>query len=387
MLSAMRKQKPDRVPVCPDISNMVPCRLTGKPFWEIYHNNSPSLCDAYINAVKYFGMDGWLTAIYLNHRFEHEVAVKEQILSHTSERLTIRRTYHTPAGDLTDVVVYPVADSPTLVEKLIKDPERDFPAYKYFLQIPIGYDDTKFRQQKEALGELGISSISVYSPGLHLFVNHFQGGLESLVYAMNDYPAMIDEMIEMSHYRAIAMCKMAIAAGTDSILTGGSGSITLSSPELWRKHSLGTIKEITGLCREAGVISGIHSCGQEKVIVETCADETDLDYINPLEIPPMGDCTLAEARRYTGNRMCLMGNLHTTEVMLNGSAEDVKRESLRALLDAGLDGAFILSTGDQCGRDTPDKNIFMLMDTMREFGQYPVDADRIRSELSKGTAP
>ncbi len=43
MLIAMTNGRPDRVPVAPDISNMIPCRLTGKPFWEIYYFGEPSL--------------------------------------------------------------------------------------------------------------------------------------------------------------------------------------------------------------------------------------------------------------------------------------------------------------------------------------------------------
>ena len=35
MLTAFRGGIPDTVPVCPDISNMIPCRLTGKPYWDI----------------------------------------------------------------------------------------------------------------------------------------------------------------------------------------------------------------------------------------------------------------------------------------------------------------------------------------------------------------
>ena len=36
LLTVLRGEVPDGVPVCPDISNMVPARLTGKPFSEIY---------------------------------------------------------------------------------------------------------------------------------------------------------------------------------------------------------------------------------------------------------------------------------------------------------------------------------------------------------------
>jgi len=41
MLIAMTNGQPDMVPVAPDTSNMIPCRLTGKPFWEVYLYQDP----------------------------------------------------------------------------------------------------------------------------------------------------------------------------------------------------------------------------------------------------------------------------------------------------------------------------------------------------------
>lgn len=61
MIIAMKNGRPDRVPVAPDMSNMIPCRLTGKPFWDIYLYKNPPLWKAYIDAVRHFGFDGWLT--------------------------------------------------------------------------------------------------------------------------------------------------------------------------------------------------------------------------------------------------------------------------------------------------------------------------------------
>jgi len=127
------------------------------------------------------------------------------------------------------------------------------------------------------------------------------------------------------------------------------------------------------MCRETGVISGIHSCGKERYMVEVCANELDLNYTNPLEIPPMGDCDLVEIKQKFGNKLALMGNLHTTDVILPGIPEDVKRESLKAILDAGCGSGFVLSTGDQCGRDTLDENIFAMARTAKEFSSYPLD--------------
>jgi len=100
------------------------------------------------------------------------------------------------------------------------------------------------------------------------------------------------------------------------------------------------------------------------------AEETDLTVIDPLEPPPMGDCDLAEIKRLYGEKIVLKGNLHTTDVMLRGSAADVAAASRQAIDAAAGGGRFILSTGDQCGRDTPDENIRAMIETARTYGEY-----------------
>ena len=84
----------------------------------------------------------------------------------------------------------------------------------------------------------------------------------------------------------------------------------------------------------------------------------------------MGDCDLAELKRLYGDKIVLKGNLHTTDVMLYGSVDDVVAASRKAIDDAAAGGGFILSTGDQCGRDTPDENIRAMVDTARTYGKY-----------------
>jgi len=96
-------------------------------------------------------------------------------------------------------------------------------------------------------------------------------------------------------------------------------------------------------------------------LVKMAAEETDLTCINPLEEPPMGDCHLKRIKQEFGHKLALMGNLHTTDVMLLGSTQDVERAARQAIDDAAAGGGFILSTGDQCGRDTPDENILTLV--------------------------
>ena len=84
----------------------------------------------------------------------------------------------------------------------------------------------------------------------------------------------------------------------------------------------------------------------------------------------MGDCDLKQIKRLYGDTLVLKGNLHTTNVMLRGTPEDVARASRQAIDDGAAGGRFILSTGDQCGRDTPDENIFAMIETARTYGRY-----------------
>jgi len=63
------------------------------------------------------------------------------------------------------------------------------------------------------------------------------------------------------------------------------------------------------------------------------AEETGLTVIDPLEIPPMGDCDLAALKQLYGRKIVLKGNLHTTEVMLRQRVMlETARGDLRAVL-------------------------------------------------------
>lgn len=363
--------QPDMVPVAPDISNMIPCRLTGKPFWDIYYHNDPPLWRAYLDAVRYFGMDGWhiYGCVHLKHAND-ERCWESEVMSRDEDRFVVRSTCHTPAGDLWSETTFYRWDSPTCTRGLIKDMKEDFPKLRYMFPEITGYDPAPLREQMEAAGDDAAVCCSVGVPGLHELHGWFDGGQIAAVYAMNDYPDLFDELIAIQEESYCRGVEMALDAKPDFLLIGASGMWTLSSPDIFRKTSLPTIKRITRMCGEAGIPSMLHCCGKERELVGILANETDLDCVNPLEVSPMGDCNLAELKTKYGARIALMGNLHTTDVMLRGTPDDVRTAARAAIDAAATGGGFILSTGDQCGRDTPDENIFTLVETARTYGKY-----------------
>ncbi|MHA2333168.1 MAG: hypothetical protein ACXAEU_14200 [Candidatus Hodarchaeales archaeon] len=59
IITALLNEIPEYLPCCPDISNMIPSKMTGRPFWDIYLKKDPPLGIAQVHAVNQLGIDGF----------------------------------------------------------------------------------------------------------------------------------------------------------------------------------------------------------------------------------------------------------------------------------------------------------------------------------------
>lgn len=367
----LRRETTDCVPVCPDTSNMIPARLTGKPFWQLYLYNDPPVWSAYIDCAKYFGFDA-LMDDYGKIRFDELDEIdhdRREVIVFRSEEKIVTRTLRTALGHEywdDEVNVY-YRDNP---------PARGIPAERIGLdRIPSHYEEVEgrvgypegealIRMMKEQLGDQGVLGVCC---GVSKLLHNEQD-----IYDYYDDPEPFYERRErlLTHYRKRFEKLMSLGVKPDYITTGASGTLIHQTPAIFRELALPIVQQTARLAKENGLASHVHSCGPEKALVKILAEETDLTIVDPLEIPPMGDCSLKELKQLYGDRLILKGNLHTTEVMLRGTPEDVRRASRQAIDDAAAGGGFVLSSGDQCGRDTPDENLFAMVETARTYGKY-----------------
>ena len=372
MLTAMKGGQPDSVPVAQDMSNMIPCRLTGKPFWDIYLYNDPPRWKAYIDAARYFGSDGWMNSVPVKFDYEIEQAARtpqwqEAIVKRTPDRIYTRLHITTDGAERWSNTcnVYYIDNPPT----------RGVPLSKLGMPetVPTEWEDAhprsdysgteEYHAAYEYMGDAGAVALGVGLPGLH--VRNTQA-----IYEYYDSREQVLARFENVGKNTIRRLREIVKLRPDFVLVGISGHMIVNPEPIFRELSLSTLKEVAAICKEAGIPSQIHCCGPEYDLVRIAAEETDLSSINPLEHPPMGDCNLAKVKKEFGKQISLMGNLHTTDVMLRGTTEVVERAAKQAIDDAAEGGGFILSTGDQCGRDTPDENIFKMVEVAREYGKY-----------------
>jgi hypothetical protein len=367
ILTAMRRGTPDRVPVMPDISNMVPARRTGKPFWDIYLHENPSLDEAYVDAVRYFGMDGWY--IYDNATMYEEPAWQKKIIESLDDELHVRRWIETPFGELEEIVCYPNNDPPWSQTGIIKDIAQDFPKLQWYMEQK-GLDG--LTRNRHRIGELGIYGVAIET-FMGFWVWARDGGSMQAIQDFFQHPAEMQRIKEFYVAFVEKSARRILQDRPDEILlAGSSSSLSLSSPRIYKEFDLPVIQLVSSLCKEADVICHQHTCGRSRQIVEINYLNSDVNVMEPLERPPGGDVDLAEVKRKFGDKFCLKGNVNTFETMLNGSVQDVEREAKACIDAAAHGGGFILATGDQCGRDTPDENLFALVEVAKTYGCYPL---------------
>ncbi|MCL5996281.1 MAG: hypothetical protein M1546_09530 [Chloroflexi bacterium] len=371
LLTVIRGGVLDCVPVAPDFSNMIPARLTGKPFWQLYLYNDPPIWEAYIACAKYFDTDAVMDGYFpLSFPFEDHTGPEWErfIVFRNPERVVTQRAYTEnhrrvwePAVD-----VYYVADPPTMGVRPAKIGLPDIPSHYEPLEgvKPVDTSPAGLKRVKQMMGDQGLVGVFVASTCAL--------GNEASIFNYYDHPELHEQWAAERTATAERRFRyvMSLDVKPDFLCVGGSGTLVFQTPRIFRQLALPAVKRVIELASAAGMPTHIHSCGPEKELVKIMAEETDLTIIDPLEIPPMGNCDLAELKRLYGQKLVLKGNLHTTDVMLRGSVPDVIAASKRAIDAAAAGGRFILSTGDQCGRDTPDGNIRAMVDTARTYGRY-----------------
>jgi uroporphyrinogen decarboxylase len=365
--TVLRGDLPDCVPASPDFSNMIPARLTGKPFWDLYLYNDPPIWQAYIDCAKHFDIDSvmdgyfWLPNPWdIGDPDESELFI---VYRDESRIVTQRRTrgtwdstvncYHrdNPPNYGIDPSRIGLPNTPATFEPVEGRKDLD--------SSPAGLSDAKRR-----MGDQGL--VGVFLTGTLVLTS------EQDVYRYADDPASFDPIIKKRLVDVERRFEwlMSLEDRPDFLCAGGSGTFIWQTEESFRHLALPAVKRGIELAHAAGIPTHVHSCGPQAELVRILVEETDLTVIDPLEVPPMGDCDLADLKRRFGDRIVLKGNLHTTDVMLRGSVQDVIDACKRAIDDGAEGGRFILSTGDQCGRDTPDENLHAMVETARTYGRY-----------------
>lgn len=173
-------------------------------------------------------------------------------------------------------------------------------------------------------------------------------------------PEEAEPVLELLAEQAIDCALAQVEAGAD-IIGLGDAACSLISASLYREYMLPLEQKIISAVHDAGAMIKLHICGNISHllpdIMETGADIVDLDYM----------VDFGTAVELAGNRTSICGNICPAGIILQGSVEDVCRETLDCARKSGVRG--IVSTGCEIPKYSPHENVRAITETLWDYAK------------------
>jgi hypothetical protein len=248
-------------------------------------------------------------------------------------------TWQTPEGELREVFQKSTVGKPGYeVEHLLKEPD-DIRKLLSLPYEPHPFDRAEYDRVDAEIGDRGLAFF-----GLDHAMYGLQRHIGSENFALWSLEAEAEMRAAMTVFaeRVRDHARAALDAGVRGVFGWVGPELCippLMPPAAFEAYVFDLDKPLTDLIHDAGGAVWVHSHGRMKDLLVRFAD-LGIDVLNPIEPPPMGDITLAEAFAAVGDRMGLEGNLETHDLM-TGTPETL-RPRLEAALAAGRGRRHIL---------------------------------------------
>lgn len=200
----------------------------------------------------------------------------------------------------------------------------------------------------------------------------FLVGAEQLARLMVRDSQAVHRLCDLSLETNLRYAEAIIDAGCTPSLTDAMSSSTVISPRQFREFSLPYLKRLIDYLHSRGKSVTLHICGKTRGIWRDMADAgADCISID-------NDADLHEAKETVGDHVRLMGNVHPSAVMLQGSPVEVRRATVACVRQAhDAPRGYIVASGCSLPTETPFANIHAMLDTVREIG-WPVTEEKLK---------
>jgi uroporphyrinogen decarboxylase len=330
----------DRLPCVPIVGNTA-ARVIGVKVSE-FRGNGPLIAKAQIAAYRKFGYDN----------------------------IRIFTDLYTQAEAMGATVFYPEDETAYLQKPAISD-ERDIHRLKPADPKSDGNLPQFLEAMKITFEEVG-GEVPVTGALTGPFTNaSFLIGAERLARLTIQNPAAVHALCELSLESNLRYAEAILDIGCAPSLTDPMSSGTVISRNNFEAFSLPYLKRLISYIHGRGKFVTLHICGKTGKIWDLMADAG----ADCLSID--NEASLADAKQSVGRRVRLMGNVRPSEIMLEGSTEDVAR-AVRECVKQAHDSpkGFVVASGCSLPTETPFENIRAMLDSVREIG-YPVNIGQL----------
>jgi len=323
--SAMALQEVDQVPVMPTISGWV-AKQCGIPFRRLIYD-ADAMAKAQLEAQRLTGIDALFA-------YFDSLVVPEAFGCEINFSLSVPAVEPIPINSAADVEALHMPDvhkscrfllTYSLIEKLAKAPGREVP-------IVAGMEGP-------------------FTTCARIF------GVQKMMAATIKDRPLVEKLLDKVSSVVAEFAKTAEEFGADCLfLPDPVSSSSMISPKMYREMALPHVRRVL---KDLKMPTILHVCGNTEPILDMMA-ETGANILNIDQCMDLG-----KAKQRVAGRCGVGGNVDPCDILLNGTVEDVKKETLKCLQQGGKDG-YVLMAGCGVAPATPLENLRAMVDTARE---------------------
>lgn len=242
--------------------------------------------------------------------------------------------------------------------------------------------DEKFifaRGFEEAIG----STEPLYLSEFEVASIFFGGTMQDFFILIAEQPDLVKEAFNLYSEINIAIARIFIDEGVDAIIPEGDFSDKngpMISPKSIRQIFLPGMRRLNNYVHQHGRKAMSHNCGNNWKIMDILID-AGYDCWQSIQ-SKTADMDLKRLKEKYGNRITFWGGINL-ETLQNGTPEENRQDVLYALKYAAPRGGFILGTSNTVGYGSSYDNYMAALETLHQYGSYPIQTDLINKKLGR----
>jgi len=204
------------------------------------------------------------------------------------------------------------------------------------------------------------------------------GALNGVIFleAMALYPELCERYLDYRLRKGIKFVEKYASMGVDCIfdgedLAGGSGP--LFSPEDYLRFYAPRFQKLSQEIHKNNMLYLRHTDGNIMQFVDEFLLHSGFDGYQSID--PCAGMDLKLIKEKYGDKVTLMGNVDCAAALHLGTKEDVIRDTLRVIKTAAPGGGLIISSSNTIHSSIPTKNYMQMLETIRKYGEYPINPD------------
>ncbi|MGQ9629690.1 MAG: uroporphyrinogen decarboxylase family protein [bacterium] len=233
-------------------------------------------------------------------------------------------------------------------------------------ELPLDLAPPDLSKLPPDFSERGIIQVRISSPFVCVAgMMPYQYFLELCATELN----LIKELTAQCLERILNVLDVLLAErSVDYVWMGGCEWLTppMGSPKLYEELVQDFEREVISRIHEAGAICHIHCHGKVRSTLEMVIERGG-DFFEPVEPPPDGDITFAEAKAIAAGRITLGGNVEARVIENEGA--DAVEEATRRAFEGGKERMVLQTTAGPISKITPPilANYHRMIDVWEEL--------------------